>query len=93
MSRHRGNPFNARHPIRGLITGDRIAWIVLDHASQGDPVSLGAVIRRVTQKAGNDTVLLIAIPPERRQAVIESLKSATEWKEGAAQDKRQSSNS
>lgn len=72
-----GNPVDARHPIRGLETGDAITWII----ASGEAIARGRadhLLRQVMGDAGGSAdVLVVAIPIERRAAVMESMKRGT----------------
>lgn len=75
-----GNPLEARHPLRGLETGDAIAYTVVTGAALAEMGSRGiaAAMADMAQGAkGTSDVLVLAFPTERRQAILESLEKAT----------------
>lgn len=72
-----GNPLDARHPIRGLETGDTVAWTMVTGETlthRGDDFL--AMARETMLKANAVDLLVVAIPPERRTAVTESMQRA-----------------
>lgn len=72
-----GNPLDARHPIRGLETGDPIAWTIITGEVIADDNRFAAIVLSTMLAAkGTSDVLVVAIPTHRRQAVMESMKRA-----------------
>jgi hypothetical protein len=73
-----GNPVEARHPIRGLETGDAIAWTIVTAEVVARDNDFAARVRSTMLAArGTSDVLVVAIPRERRDAVYRSMERAT----------------
>ncbi len=72
-----GNPLDARHPLRGLHTGDRIAWTVVTGYVAEDGGYESLVRDALASAGGAADVLVLAFPRERRRDVMRSLEAAT----------------